>query len=101
MKKKRVVKNNPNHQQTNFCSDLSWCIKNDLQVYIVPIMGDFCRIAIRKGGITTEGKPYKYVDGVKFSSHETLGKILYKNQVLAQRELPEVYRKLREKYGKE
>lgn len=82
----------------NFYSDLKWCIENDWQVYIVPTIGKFCRIAIRKGGITTEGKDYKYIDGVRHTSREHIGDIEYKTQAEAQIALADVYEKLRQRY---
>jgi len=82
----------------NFYSDLKWCIENDWQVYIVPTVGKFCKIAIRKGGITTEGKDYKYIDGVRHTSREHIGDVEYKTQAEAQLALPDVYKKLRKRY---
>tara|TARA_A100000171_G_scaffold11809_1_gene9671 strand:+ start:5978 stop:6277 length:300 start_codon:yes stop_codon:yes gene_type:complete len=95
-KKKIVI---PRKRNKSFYSDLKWCIDNDWQVYIVPTLDKFCRIAIRKGGITTEGKDYKYIDGVRYTSQEHLGSVEYKSQKQAQAELPYVYEKIRQKYG--
>lgn len=95
-KKKIVIQRKRNK---SFYSDLKWCIDNDWQVYIVPTLDKFCRIAIRKGGITTEGKDYKYIDGVRYTSQEHLGSVEYKSQKQAQAELPYVYEKIRQKYG--
>ena len=67
----------------NSYSDFKWCIENDFQVYIKPINNSGeCRIAIRKGGISTDGKPSKYnkEKGVTLYSKETEGKLIYKNQ---------------------
>jgi len=100
MKMARKKKKIASHlvETKSFYSDLKWCIDNDWQVYIVPTIAKFCRIAIRKGGITTDGKPYKYIDGVKHTSQEFLGKIEYKNQNDAQRALPDVYKEIRKRY---
>jgi hypothetical protein len=96
-RKKKVVI--PPKQSKSFYSDLKWCIDNDWQVYVVPTIAKYCRIAIRKGGITTDGKDYKYVNGIRYTSQEHLGSIEYKTQKEAQASIPSVYEKLRQKYG--
>jgi|TARA_R100000388_G_scaffold31497_1_gene24618 hypothetical protein len=83
-------------------SDFTWCIKNDFQVYIKPLRNKGeCKIAIRKGGISTDGKPSKYCKekGVTLYSTETLGEITYSTQKKAMDKLPEVYAYLRNRYG--
>jgi|TARA_B100001093_G_C26692331_1_gene955369 hypothetical protein len=87
---------------SNSYSDFKWCIENDFQVYIKPIVnGGECCIAIRKGGISTDGKPSKYnkEKGLTLYSTETLGTLVYKNQKKASEKLPEVYKYLRKCYG--
>ena len=64
-------------------SDFKWCIENDFQVYIKPEDNSGnCRIAIRKGGISTDGKLSKYdkEKGVTLYSKETVGEVVYKNK---------------------
>ncbi len=83
-------------------SDLKWCIENDFQVYIQPLNNSGeCKIAIRKGGISTEGKPSKYCKekGLTLYSKETLGSVTYKTQKKASEQLPKVYRYLKKTYG--
>ena len=80
-------------------SDFKWCIDNDWQVYIVR-EGNGARIAIRKYGITTQGKDsiYDKEAGINIYSKETLGKILYNNQNKAMSHIYEVCGKIRDKY---
>lgn len=83
-------------------SDFKWCIENDFQVYVKPInYSSQFKIAIRKGGITTSGKDSFYckIKQTTIYSSETLGSKLYKNQKLAMKVLPSVYKYLRETYG--
>jgi len=83
-------------------SDFKWCIENDFQVYIKPENNSgYCRIAIRKGGISTDGKPSKYdkEKGVTLYSKETVGNVVYKKQKKAMEKLPEVYAYLKKRYG--
>ena len=49
--------------------------------------------------LSIEGKDYKYIDGVRYTSQEHLGSVEYKSQKQAQAELPYVYEKIRQKYG--
>jgi hypothetical protein len=87
---------------SNWYSDFKWCIENDFQVYVKPLKnGGECKIAIRKGGISTEGKPSKYnkEKGLTLYSKETLGTVIYKNQKKAFEALPKVYNYLRKRYG--
>jgi len=83
-------------------NNFKWCIENDFQVYIKPEDNSGnCRIAIRKGGISTDGKPSKYdkEKGVTLYSKETVGEVVYKKQKHAMEKLPEVYAYLRKRYG--
>lgn len=96
-RKKKIV--TPLKETKSFYSDLKWCIDNDWQVYVVPTIAKYCKIAIRKGGITTDGKDYKYINGIRHTSQEYLGGIEYKTQKEAQAAMPDVYEKLRKKYG--
>ena len=48
----------------SWSSDFKWCIDNDWQVYIKPINTIHYKIAIRKGGISTNGKD-KFYDSKK------------------------------------
>lgn len=77
--------------KTNFY--FNWCIENDYQVYIKPD-GPHYRIAIRNGGITTEGKNSLYVDGIERTSSEVLGSVRYKTGDAAAEKLTEVYKYL-------
>lgn len=95
MKKKKT--------ELDFHSDFNWCVDNDFQVYIKPMeLTGHCRIAVRKGGISTKGKPSLYCKekDITIYSKETLGSVLYKNQNKAAEKLPEVLNYLRNLYGK-
>lgn len=88
--------------EINWYSDFKWCIDNDFQVYIKPLNNSGqCNIAIRKGGISTDGKSSKYceVKNTTIYSTVTLGSVTYKNQKQATEILPKVYKYLRETYG--
>jgi hypothetical protein len=65
--------------------DFNWCVKNNFQVYGRPDHEGKLRIAIRRGGIITEGKDYIIINGVNMNELS-----LY---------LPAVYKQLREQYG--
>lgn len=80
----------------NFYSDLKWCIDNDYQVYIVP-ESTYFRIAIRKGGISSEGKDYYITNGVWINTPEVLGNERYKTIEKATEVLPRVFKYLRNK----
>jgi len=87
---------------TYYHSDFKWCIDNDFQVYVKPISHSFqFKIAIRKGGISTNGKDYIYCKdkNMNIYSHEKLGNVTYKNQKLAIEALPSAYKYLRDTYG--
>lgn len=82
-------------------SNFKWCIENDFQVYVkLTEFSGHCRIAIRKGGISTDGKSSKYCHEKQMMlySEETLGSVIYKNQKLANEKIPDVYKYLRETY---
>ena len=80
-------------------SDAQWCINNDFQVYVKPVENNKCRIAYRRGGITTEGKDKKLVNGSMFYSVEVEGEKVYRTQREAMSVVPDVYSYLRNKYG--
>jgi hypothetical protein len=86
----------------SWSSDFKWCIENDWQVYIKPINTVECVIAIRKGGISTNGKNvyYNKKTNETIYSKEHLGKVKYSKQKKAMEKLPEVYKYLRETYAK-
>lgn len=79
-----------------------WCVENDFQVYLVPIdpqgKGKH-KIAVRRRGITTEGKDFIVKDGIRIDSKVTIGKEVYKNPAEAANNLNEVYEFLRRTYG--
>lgn len=81
-------------------SNLKWCIDNDFQVYIKPDQYNKWKVAYRRGGITTEGKDKKLINGSMFYSVEVEGEKTYKNQKSAMAVVPDVYDFLRKKYGK-
>jgi len=88
--------------RVDFHIDFQWCIDNDFQVYIQPINNSgHCKIAIRKGGISTDGKPSKYCKkkNMVLYSKETLGSVTYKTQKLATEKMPDVYKYLKDTYG--
>lgn len=91
------------YQGLNF-DDFKWCIENDFQVYLVPLSeknvapGKF-KIAVRRGGISTEGKEYKEVNGRPFKSKEALSELTFDNQKDASDHMNYVYRHLRRKYS--
>lgn len=93
----------PLSQGLNF-EDFKWCIENDFQVYLVLLSeknvstGKF-KIAVRRGGITTEGKEGMIVNGRPFKSKETLSELTFDNQKDASDHINYVYRHLRRKYG--
>jgi hypothetical protein len=83
--------------------NFKWCIENDFQVYIkLTEFSGHCRVAIRKGGISTQGKSFLYCKkkDLTIYSTETLGSVLYKSQLEAFGKLPSVYKYLKETYDK-
>ena len=84
-------------------SNFKWCIDNDFQVYVKPMNhSKNFKIAIRKGGISTNGKSsfYSIEKNMTIYSNEILGSVLYKNQSLAIEALPIVYNYLKKTYDK-
>ena len=84
-------------------SNFKWSVENDFQVYVkLTEFSGHCRIAIRKGGISTEGKSSVYCKETSLTTYstETLGSVLYKSQVKAFEKLPSVYKYLKETYDK-
>lgn len=79
--------------------DFNWCIENDFQVYLEPMPLKRYKIAVRRLGITTEGKDYIYKDGIKIVSKVQLSSLEFKNITEASKHMPNVYKHLREKYG--
>ena len=79
-----------------------WCVENDFQVYLAPMdsqgNGKY-KIAVRRRGITTEGKDFIVKDGIRIDSKVTIGKKVYKNSAEATNNLNEVYEFLRRTYG--
>ena len=95
MKKKKVT------QSLNI-DNFRWCVENDFQVYLAPMdsqgNGKY-KIAVRRRGITTEGKDFIIKNGIRIDSKVTLGKQVYKNSAEAANNLNEVYELLRRNYG--
>jgi hypothetical protein len=83
-------------------SDFKWCIENDFQVYpITTIYGKY-KIAIRRGGISSEGKDrFINPNGVEFISNEAIGQMEFKDLNALSDHLPSVYKQLRIKYEKQ
>ncbi len=82
--------------------DMKWCMENDFQVYLVPLTNDGKgehKIGVRRGGITTEGKDYKEINGIEYRSSETLSEKTFKNSKEAHNHLNYVFNHLRKKYG--
>jgi hypothetical protein len=78
-----------------------WCIENDFQVYIKPESYYF-KIAIRKGGITSNGKDFHYDrdTGMEYYSNERTGSVRYKSVDMALAKLHDVYKYLYEENTK-
>jgi hypothetical protein len=70
-----------------------WCIDSDIQVYIKP-ESYYYRIAIRKGGITSNGKDFHYDGYIDRTSSEVLGTVKYKTVADAEDKLLTVYKYL-------
>ena len=88
-----------NYQE--WISDFKWCIENDFQVYVKPVASKQFKIAVRKGGISTNGKDMHYckIKEITLRSTETLGPQIYQNQKQAFKSLPKAYKYLRNVYG--
>lgn len=80
-------------------SDFNWCVEHDFQVYPAYDAEGILRVAIRRGGITTEGKDYIILNGIKKLSIETLGQNEYKNMDELSLYLPAVYKQIKQQYG--
>ena len=78
-----------------------WCIENDFQVYIKPESYYF-KIAIRKGGITSNGKDFHYdrETGMEHYSSEKTGSVRYKTVDIASAKLHDVYKYIYEENTK-
>lgn len=84
----------------NFSADdFNWCVDNDFQVYLDPLPNKRYRIAVRRKGITTEGKDYIYKNNLKITSKVMYSEIEFKNVSLASDYMPTVYKHLKKKYG--
>lgn len=106
MRKKKISRRL--YQDWNFDA-MRWCIENDFQVYIHHISRELSyskhqetfryRIAVRRGGITTEGQDQMEVNGRIVNSKETLSEKQYKTEMDAFDDFNYVYEHLRRKYG--
>lgn len=79
-----------------------WFIDNDYQVTIRPNhLGKNPKyiVCVRRKGITTEGKPYKYVNGLKIESTYYEVDRLFKNYNEANEYLYELRDELQRNYG--
>jgi len=78
-----------------------WCIENDYQVYIKPDSYLY-RIAIRKGGITSNGKDFHYdrENDFEHTSSERIGSVRYKSVDIASAKLHDVYKYLYDEEAK-
>lgn len=80
----------------------NWCVKNDFQVYIVPVNDrgrTEYKIAVRHKGITTEGRDYIYKDGIRIESKEVLGNKIFTSVNDAGLHFKFVIENLMKKYG--
>lgn len=80
----------------------NWCVENDFQVYLHPLTDSgkgACKIAVRRRGITTEGKDYKYINDIKVSSSVSLSNKIYRTHADAYKDFNNVYKVLKKKYG--
>lgn len=86
-------------QKKNFY--FKWCIDNDFQVYVKPESFYF-KIAIRKGGISSNGKDFYYdkETGMEYYSSERTGSVRYKDSDKASDKLYDVYKYLYEENTK-
>ena len=109
MKRKRTYK--PLYQDLNFDA-FKWCIQNDFQVYVKPVVnvskingisyyhktGSY-NIAVRRKGISTNGKDYLESKGRTIRSKEVLSEVVFDSQDIAFNHINGVYEYLKEKYG--
>jgi hypothetical protein len=106
MRKKKTRKRL--YQDWNFDA-MRWCIDNDFQVYVHHINRKIndnyyqetfrYKIAVRRGGITTEGLDQIEINGRITKSKETLSDKEYKSEADAFNDFNYVYEHLRRKYG--
>lgn len=80
-------------------SNFKWCIDNDFQVYLVPTIMNRYKVAVRRKGITTNGKDFIYINDVRIESKVVLSESDYKNITEASEYAHEVREILRKKYG--
>lgn len=78
-----------------------WCHDNDFKIFVRPLgFGTkLCKICVQRGGISTDGYDQKEVNGVMKTAKIVEGEITYKTQEEAYKAIPELERKLRERYG--
>lgn len=78
-----------------------WCHENDFKIFVRPLgFGTRqCKICVQRGGISTDGYELKEVNGVMKAAKIVEGEITYKTQEDAFKAIPELERKLRERYG--
>lgn len=118
MKKNKIIKKSS--LGLNF-KDFKWCIDNDFQVYIKPvtwespipvynkagikvsdvthIMTGKYKVAVRRNGISSEGRDYLKKNGRVVKSKEVLSEKTYSKEADAFKDLDYVYNQLRRKYG--
>ena len=88
-------------------SNFKWCIENDFQVYVEPEFqytgsrtgSKSFVVVVRRGGITTCGLDFKEINYTLYESKAVRGSVVYKTQREAEESLPDLYKKLRERYG--
>lgn len=118
MKKNKTSKRS--YRDLSF-KNLQWCIDNDFQVYVKPLTvespepvynrvgqkisdtthtmtGEY-KIAVRRNGISSEGRDYIKKNGRVVKSKETLSEKTYSKEADAFKDLGYVYNQLRRKYG--
>ena len=78
-----------------------WCHENDFKIFVRPLgFGTKqCKICVQRGGISTDGYESKEVNGVFKTAKIVEGEITYKTQEDAFKAIPELEKKLRERYG--
>lgn len=94
-----VNKSKKTHHSIFSADDFNWCVDNDFQVYLVPIQMNRYKIAVRRGGITTEGKDFRVVDDIEISTKEVLTQKEYATFSEASKAIRDIYKSLRLKYG--
>lgn len=78
-----------------------WCHDNDFKIFVKPLgFGTKqCKICVQRGGISTDGYESKEINGVIKTAKIVEGEITYKTQEDAFKAIPELEKKLRERYG--